>query len=115
MLAGYRNEMPHDSSLYIFREPVGAYRRALRSRYVSARGRHVEGVFLCVYSDQFRENHSMALEDGFWQISFAALLSPTYSVSFRCQNGRKARLLRRGRQTHGGMGCSYTELPPAFS
>lgn len=116
MLAGYRNEMLHDSSLYIFREPVGAVQAgaAVTIRF-RTRLRHVEGVFLCVYSDQFRENYSMALEDGFWQISFAAPSEPDiYWYHFAVKTDGKFVYYGADGKRTAGMGCSYTELPPAF-
>ena len=116
MLAGYRNEMLHDSSLHIFREPVGAVQAgtAVTIRF-RTRLRHVEGVYLCVYSDHFRENLGMALEDGFWQVSFAAPSEPdTYWYHFAVKvDGKIVYYGADGNRT-AGMGCAYTELPPAF-
>lgn len=116
MLINYRNEMLHDSSLHVFREPVGAVQAgALVTMRFRTRLSHVDSVYLCLYSDQFREHLGMALSEGFWQISFAAPSEPdTYWYHFAVNvDGKLIYYGADGKRT-AGIGCAYTELPPAF-
>ena len=60
MLINYRNEMLHDSSQDLFRDPVGAVSTGtsvtIRFR---ARLENVSSVYLCLYRKDFREEHVM--------------------------------------------------------
>jgi len=60
MLINYRNELLHDSSLDLFRDPVGAVTAGtpvkLRFR---ARLENVNSVYLCLFRKDFREQYAM--------------------------------------------------------
>ena len=116
MLINYRNEMQHDSSLYVFRDPVGAVKAGAQ---VTLRFRtrlpNVAGVYLCVYSEQYREERAMTLLDGYWQVVFAVPAQPdTYWYHFALNVGGEVVYYGADGKRTAGLGCAYTELPPAF-
>ena len=116
MLINYRNEMLHDSSLYAFRDPVGAVEAgAPVTMRFRTRLNNVASVYLCVYSEQYREDRGMTLSDGYWQVSFSAPHEPdTYWYHFAVNvDGKLVYYGADGKRT-AGIGCAYTELPPAF-
>lgn len=116
MLINYRNEMLHDSSLYIFRNPA---RAVATGTSVTMRFRTrlsgVGSVYLCVYSDHYREETGMALVDGYWQTEYTAPQNPDVYWYYFAVNvdGKLVYYGADGKRT-AGLGCAYSEPPPAF-
>ncbi|MCK7477626.1 MAG: hypothetical protein M0C28_09240 [Candidatus Moduliflexus flocculans] len=103
MLINYRNEMLHDSSLDVFRDPVGAVTTGtpvtLRFR---ARLENVSSVYLCLFSERtFAKNIVMRQSGEYWQVNIKApVCSRCLLVLFYGQYWRQNLLLRCPRQTH---------------
>ena len=116
MLINYGNEMLHDSSLDVFRDPVGALTTGapvtLRFR---TRLENVGSVYLCLFSEGFREDYLMRRSDEYWQIDITAPSVPdVYWYYFTVNVGGKLCYYgAEGRRT-GGIGCIYSEPPPAY-
>ncbi len=116
MLINYRNEMLHDSSLYVFRDPVGAVTAGTQvTMRFRTRLSNVASVYLCLYSEQHREDLEMALSDGYWQVAINAPSKPdVYWYHFVINiEGKIVYYGANGKRT-AGLGCAYTEPPPAF-
>ncbi len=117
MLINYRNEMLHDSSLYRFRDPVGALATCtpvtLRIRTSLEK---VDRVYLCLFSEGFREDHLMQRSDAYWQIDITAPSVPdVYWYYFTVNLGGKLCYYGAGGRRTGGIGCVYTDPPPCVS
>ena len=116
MLINYRNEMLHDSTLYVFRSPLGAVAAGTRvTMRFRTRLNNVASVYLCVYSEHHREDIGMSLLDGYWQTDIEAPGRPDvywyyFTVSI---DGKLIYYGADGKRT-AGLGCAYTEPPPAF-
>ena len=116
MLINYRNEMLHDSTLYIFRDPAHAVAAGARvTMRFRTRLSGVGSVYLCVYSEQHREEIGMALSDGYWQSEITVPQIPdVYWYYFTINiDGKLVYYGADGKRT-AGLGCAYTEPPPAF-
>ena len=116
MLINYGNEMLHDSSLDVFRDPVGALTAGapvtLRFR---TRLENVGSVYLCLFSEGFREDYLMRRSDEYWRIDITAPSVPdVYWYYFTVNvSGKLCYYGAEGRRT-GGIGCMYSEPPPAY-
>lgn len=117
MPINYRNEMLHDSSLDLFRDPVGAVSAGtpvtIRFR---ARLENVSGVYLCLFRKEFREERLMRQAgDHYWEIDIQAPVVPEiYWYYFTVNIGGKICYYgTQGRRT-GGIGCVYSIHPPSY-
>ncbi len=116
MLINLKNEMMHDSTLQAYRDPFGAVTTGtpltLRFR---TRAEHISNVYLCLQSEAFREEFRMSYSDGFWEVRIDAPLAPDiYWYYFTASiEGKTYYYGTEGKQT-GGIGCVYTEPPPAY-
>lgn len=116
MLINFRNEMLHDSTLNIFRDPVGAVPAGagitLRFR---TRLSSVTGVYLCLYSENTREEKEMTRSDDYWHIDITAPKTPdVYWYHFAVNVDGKLYYYGADGKRTAGLGCVYTEPPPAF-
>ncbi len=116
MLINYRNEMMHNSTMQAFRDPVGAVtcETAVTLR-LRTRLHNITSVYLCLFCEGFRQDIVMAQEDGYWRAQINAPSSPGvywyyFSVS---TEGKIVYYGTEGKRT-GGIGCAYTEPPPAY-
>ncbi len=112
----YRNDMLHDSSLYIFRDPVGALTTGTP---VTIRFRtqleNVGSVYLCLFSRDFRKDYLMRQSDEYWQADITAPSIPTvYWYYFAINVGGKVCYYGARGQRTGGVGCIYSERPPSY-
>ena len=116
MLINYRNEMLHDSSLYMFRDPVGALATCTPvTLRIRTRLENVSSVYLCLFSEGFREDHLMQRSDEYWQIDITAPSVPdVYWYYFTVNLGGKLCYYGTGGRRTGGIGCVYTDPPPAY-
>ncbi len=116
MLMNYRNEMLHDSSLYMFRDPVGALPTgAPVTLRIRTSLENVDSVYLCLFSEGFREDHLMQRSGEYWQMDIAAPSVPdVYWYYFTVNLGGKLCYYGAGGRRTGGIGCVYTDPPPAY-
>ncbi|HNY50742.1 MAG TPA: glycoside hydrolase family 13 protein [Smithella sp.] len=116
MLINYRNELLHDSSLDLFRDPVGAVTAGtpvkLRFR---ARLENVNSVYLCLFRKDFREQYAMRQLEDCWEIEITAPVIPeVYWYYFTINiGGRICYYGAQGSRT-AGVGCVYSEHPPSY-
>lgn len=116
MLINYKNDMLHDSSLYSFRDPVGALplgapvTMSLRTKL-----ENVESVYLCLFARGFRENHLMQRAGDYWQATINAPSLPNvYWYYFTINIGGKLCYYGAKGQRTGGAGCIYSDRPPSY-
>ena len=116
MLINYRNEMLHDSSLHIFRDPVGAVTTGTPVTIsIRTQMEDLASVYLCLFSETFREDHPMQRSDEYWRVDITApSVSDVYWYYFTINvAGKLFYYGAEGRRT-GGIGCVYSEPPPAY-
>jgi glycosidase len=116
MLINYHNEMLHDSSLDLFRDPVGAVTTGtpvtLRFR---ARLENVNGVYLCLFRKEFREEHLMRLSGEYWAVDITAPAVPEiYWYYFTVNIGGNICYYGAQGSRTGGTGCIYSAHPPSY-
>jgi len=116
MLINYRNEILHDSSLYMFRDPVGALATCTPvTLRIRTSLENVDSVYLCLFSEGFREDHLMNRSDDYWQIDITApSVSDVYWYYFTVNLGGKLCYYGAGGRRTGGIGCVYTDPPTAY-
>jgi glycosidase len=116
MPINYRNDMLHDSSLYIFRDPVGALATgAPVTMRFRTRLENVSSVYLCLYSRDFRQEHLMRQSEDYWQVNITAPAVPNvYWYYFTINIGGKLCYYGAKGQRTGGVGCIYSERPPSY-
>jgi glycosidase len=116
MLLNYRNEMLHDSSQDLFRDPVGAVSTGtsvtIRFR---ARLENVSSVYLCLYRKDFREEHVMRHTGDYWEVNIKAPAVPdVYWYYFTVNIGGKICYYGAQGSRTGGIGCVYSDHPPSY-
>lgn len=116
MLINYRNEMLHDSSQDLFRDPVGAVSTGtsvtIRFR---ARLENVSSVYLCLYRKDFREEHVMRHTGDYWEVNIKAPAVPdVYWYYFTVNIGGKICYYGAQGSRTGGIGCVYSDHPPSY-
>ena len=116
MLINYRNEMLHDSASPVYREPAEALRpgQSVTLRF-RTRLSAVTGVYVILLGEGFREDYPMGGEGGLFSITISVPEKPgVYWYYFNVNvEGRVYYYGAEGGQT-AGIGCVYTEPPPAF-
>ena len=81
MLINYRNEMLHDSSQDLFRDPVGAVTAGSQVKLrFRARLENVNSVYLCLFRREFREQHLMKHADEYWEVDITGIILRSISV-----------------------------------
>ena len=116
MLINYRNEMLHDSSLYLFRDPVGAVSTgtSVTMRF-RARLENVSSVYLCLYRKEFREEHIMRHTGDYWEVDIKTPAVPeVYWYYFTVNIGGKICYYGAQGSRTGGIGCVYSAHPPSY-
>lgn len=116
MPINYRSDMLHDSSLDIFRDPVGALIAGTQvTLCFRTRLENVSSVYLCLYSKDFYEDYLMERAQDFWRVRIAAPVFPKVYWYYFAINiaGKLCYYGARGKRT-GGVGCIYSERPPAY-
>lgn len=116
MLINYRKEMLHDSSLYEFRDPVGALAAGmpvtLRFR---TRLENVDSIYLFLLGEGHHEDHLMRQSGEYWQVQInAPIMSGVYWYYFTVKVGGKLCYYGAKGGRTGGMGCVYSAPPPAY-
>ena len=116
MPINYRNDMLHDSSLDIFRDPVGALTTGTPLKLcIRTRLENVSSVYLCLFSKDFREEHLMRWSGDYWQADIIAPSVPNvYWYYFTINIGGKLCYYGAKGQRTGGVGCIYSERPPSY-
>lgn len=116
MLVNYKNEMLHDSASPVYRDPAEALQPGqnvtLRFR---TRLSAVAGVYVTLLSEGFRQDYPMYGEGGLFSTTISAPEKPDvywYYFNVSVEN-RVYYYGAEGGQT-AGIGCVYTEPPPAF-
>ncbi len=116
MLINYRNEMMHNSTLLCYRDPFGAVPQGqtVTLRF-KTRLSQVIGVYLCLTGDGVHQEILMAQDNGFWQVSFQAPSQPgVYWYYFTVNTGERIVYYGTEGKKRSGIGCAYTETPPAY-
>ncbi len=116
MLINYRNEMMHDSTLHCYREPFGAVPQGqtVMLRF-KTRLSQINSVYLRLTGDGHHQDIMMALDNGFWQASFAAPSEPgVYWYYFTVNTGDRIVYYGTEGKKRSGIGVAYTEAPPAY-
>ncbi|MHB8137398.1 MAG: glycoside hydrolase family 13 protein [Smithellaceae bacterium] len=111
-----RNEMLHDSSLDLFRDPVGAVTAgtAITLRFRTPR-ENISSVYLCLYRKDFREEHLMRCLGEYWQIDITAPSVPeVYWYYFTVNAGGEIFYYGVQGSRTGGIGCVYSAHPPSY-
>lgn len=116
MPINYRNEMLHDSSLDLFRDPVGAVSTGtpvtIRLR---VRLENVSSVYLCLFRKEFREEYLMRHAGEYWEIDITAPAVPeVYWYYFTVNIGGKICYYGTQGSRTGGIGCVYSMQPPSY-
>ena len=116
MLINYRNEMMHDSTMHSYRYPAGAVVQAqpLTLRF-KTRLSQIGSVYVCLTGDGFHQDILMSPDNGYWRAGFAAPSEPgVYWYYFRVNTDDKIVYYGTEGKRRGGIGCAYTEPPPAY-
>ena len=116
MLINYRNEMLHDSSLDLFRDPIGAV-SAGTSVTIRFRARldNVSSVYLCLFRKGFHEEHVMKHTGDYWEVDIKAPAVPeVYWYYFTVNIGGKICYYGAQGSRTGGVGCVYSAHPPSY-
>jgi len=116
MLINYKNEMLHDSASPAYRDPAEALRAGQRvTLRFRTRLSSVGAVYLTLLSEGFRRDYPMQAEDGIYSATIDAPDRPdVYWYYFNVGvDGKVYYYGAEGGQT-AGLGCVYTEPPPAF-
>ncbi|MGP8152991.1 MAG: glycoside hydrolase family 13 protein [Smithella sp.] len=116
MLINYRNEMLHDSSLDLFRNPVGAMITGtpvtMRFR---ARLQNVSSVYLCLFRKDFREEHPLQHKGEYWEVEIKTPSIPeVYWYYFTINIGGKVCYYGVQGSRTAGIGCVYSAHPPSY-
>ncbi len=115
MLINYRNEMVHDSTLYVFRDPAGAVAAGAQVTFRFRTRVSVNSVYLFMYGDHSREEYPMTLADGYWKAVIQAPVEPdAYWYYFAVVIDDKHIYYGADGKRTVGLGCAYTEPPPAY-
>lgn len=116
MLINYREEMLHDSSLDLFRYPVGAVSigTSVKMRF-RARLENVSSVYLCLFRKEFREEHVMRHTGDYWEVDMKAPVVPdVYWYYFTVNIGGNICYYGAQGSRTGGIGCVYSAHPPSY-
>lgn len=116
MLINYKNEMLHDSASPVYRDPAEALHpgQSVTLRF-RTRLSSVGAVYLTLLSESFRHDYAMHPENGMYSVTISAPDKPdVYWYYFNVSvDGKVYYYGAEGGQT-AGLGCVYTEQPPAF-
>ncbi len=116
MLINYKNEMLHDSASPAYRDPAEAVKpgQSVTLRF-RTRLSGVGGVYVTLLSEGFRQDYPMNVEGGLYSVTISAPQKPdVYWYYFHINvEGHIFYYGAEGGQT-AGIGCAYTEPPPAF-
>lgn len=116
VLINYRNELLHDSSLDLFRDPVGAVTAGtpVRLRF-RARLENVDSVYLCLYRKEFHAQHLMRQSEDYWEVDITAPSAPAvYWYYFTVNIGGKICYYGAQGSRTEGVGCVYSAQPPSY-
>ena len=116
MPINYRNEMLHDSSLDLFRDPVGAVSAGTQiTMRFRAKLENVSSVYLCLFRREFREEHSMRQAGEYWEVDIKApVIAEVYWYYFTVNVGAKICYYGTKGSRTGGIGCVYSAHPPSY-
>ena len=116
MLINYKNEMMHDSASPAYRDPAEAMQpgQSVTLRF-RTRLSAVAGVYVTLLSEGYRQDYPMHGEGGVFSVTISAPEKPSVCWYYFNVNveGRIYYYGAEGGQT-AGIGCVYTEPPPAF-
>ena len=116
MLINYRNEMLHDSSLDLFRNPVGAVITGtpVIMRFL-ARLQNVNSVYLCLFRKDFREEYPLQHQGEYWEVEIKTPSIPeVYWYYFTINIGGKVCYYGVQGSRTAGIGCVYSAHPPSY-
>ncbi len=116
MLRNLKNEMLHDSASPAYREPAEALKPGqpvtLRFR---TRLHSVGAVYVTLMNEGFRQDTPMRLENGAYTVTLNAPAKPdVYWYYFNISVGGTVYYYGAEGGVSAGLGCVYTEHPPAF-
>ena len=115
-MMNYRSEMLHDSSLHVFRDPLGAVTTGtpvmLRFR---VRLQNVNSVYLCLFRKEFRAEYPLKNTGEYWEVEIDAPSTPdVYWYYFTVNIGGKICFYGTQGNRTGGAGCVYSVHPPSY-
>ncbi len=116
MLINYRNEMMHDSTMQVYRDPVGAVVQGqLFTLRFKTRLSQISSVYVSIASEGFHQDIMMSPDNGYW---LAEITAPSktgvYWYHFSVNTGERIIYYGTEGKRRGGIGCAYTEMPPAY-
>ena len=116
MLVNYKNEMMHDSTKRSFREPLGAVTTGMSvTLRLRTRIDDIASVYLCLFNETYRADLKMSYDNDYWSVTFEAPQNPDAYWYYFVVSVSDQRIYygAEGKRTCG-LGCAYTEPPPAF-
>lgn len=117
MLINYKNEMMHDSTMQSLRDPVGAVKQgeALILRFKTRLG-NIGSVYIRLSGENYLYDVMMTKDnEGYWRSDLTAPSEAgVYWYYFIVNTNEKTVYYGTEGKKKGGIGCAYTEKPPAY-
>lgn len=106
----------HDSTMQSYRDPVGAVVQGqLLVLRFKTRLSQVSSVYVCLTGDGFHQDIMMLPDNGYWRADITTPSDPSvYWYYFKVNTGEKIVYYGTEGKRKGGIGCAYTEPPPAY-
>ncbi len=116
MPINYKNEMMHDSCIPIYRDPTGAVAQGqtVTLRFKTRLG-GIGSVYVCLTGEGYHQDIMMTPDNGWWKADVKAPeQTGVYWYYFTVNTGERIVYYGADGKKKSGIGCAYTEPPPAY-
>ena len=116
MLVNYKNEIMHDSTKRRYREPFGAVTAGMSvTLRLRTRIEQITSVYLCLFNETYRTDIKMSRQNDCWSITLDAPDNPDVYWYYFVVSVNEQHIYYGAAGKHTcGIGCAYTEPPPAY-